>query len=226
MAEQLFCKQLVGGSIPFAGSILGTSNSANFRRVLKRLVPLCLAVLLASCAVRYVAPSPPPPTLPPLPSIAPTGPQFRGEQAGNVDCPKAIGSTGGYGLFGARAEDFNAAHQGSQILARCSTDGKVIVLQLDLAPPGSASAALAAATKQLPADLKLVYDKTQANCRDLQYRSDILASQLGVDDPEGVVNVELESALAANFKYDHNRVDTAVIHQLYAVNQSSACLRG
>jgi hypothetical protein len=143
-----------------------------------------------------------------------------------VDCSKALASAGAYGLFGARAEDFNAAHPGSTALIRCSNDGKVIVLQLDVAPPSTASAALAAARKQLPNDLRLVYDKTQSTCRDLQYRSAILAGQLGADDPEGVVNIELESALAPDFKYNGNRVDTAVIHQLFAVNQSSACLRG
>jgi hypothetical protein len=196
----------------------------------KRPVALCLSLLLplllASCAIRYVAPNPPPPSQPPAPSAAPTGGQFRGEAAGNVDCPTTIGTSGAYGLFGARAEDFNAAHQGPPVLARCSKDGKVIVLQLDIAPPGPALAALASARKQLPSDLKLVYDRTQSSCRDLQYRSEILASQLGADDPEGIVNIELESALAANFKYDGNHVDTAVIHQLFALNQSSDCLRG
>jgi len=193
---------------------------------LKRLVPLFATLLLASCGIKYVAPSPPPPTLPPLPSVAPSGQLFRGEAAGNVDCSTAVGSAGGYALFGAKAEDFNAGHQGSQLLVRCSNDGKVIVVQFDLSPPSGAAAAIAAAKKQLPADLKPVYDRTQANCRDLQYRSDILAGQLGSDDPDGVVNIELESALTANFKYDGSHVDTAVIHQLFAVNQSSSCLRG
>jgi hypothetical protein len=192
---------------------------------LSRIALISLALLLSSCAIRYVPPSPPPPTLPPLPSVAPSGFHFRGEAAGNVDCSKNVGSAGAYSLFGARAEDFNAAHQGAQVLARCSNDGKVIVLQLDIAPPSAAAAALSAALKQLPADLKLVYDRTQSSCRDLQYQSGALARQLGADDPQGVVNVELESALATNFKYDGSRVDTAVIHQLFDVNQSSACLR-
>ena len=174
----------------------------------------------------YVPPKPPPPTLPPLPSVAPSGFAFPGEAAGNVDCTKAVGSQTGYTLFGAKAEDFNAAHQGSGLLIRCSNDGKVIVLQLDVSPPATAAAVLSQARKQLPSDLKLVYDKTQATCRTLQYQSAILAGQLGKDDPQGVVNVELESALAGDFKYDAGRVDTAVIHQLFAVNQTSACVRG
>jgi hypothetical protein len=157
--------------------------------------------------------------------VGSTASAFPGEAAGNVDCSTSIGSTAGYTLFGAKMEDFNAAHQGAGLLVRCSNDGKVIVLQIDVSPPASAAAALTTVRKQLPADLKLVYDKTQATCRDLQYRSAILAGQLGQDDPQGVVNIELESALAANFKYDGGQVDTVVVHQLYALNQSSACLR-
>ena len=183
------------------------------------------AALLAGCSVTYIPPRAPPPTLAPLPSVGPSAAAFPGEAAGNVDCSAAMGSAAGYTQFGARAEDFNAAHQGSQFLARCSNDGKVIVLQLDIAPPSAASAALASALKQLPGDLKPVYDRTQASCRELQYQSSALAKQLGADDPQGVVNIELESALAPNFKYDGGQVDTVVVHQLYALNQSSACLR-
>jgi len=183
------------------------------------------AALLAGCSVTYIPPRAPPPTLAPLPSVGPSAAAFPGEAAGNVDCSAAMGSAAGYTQFGARAEDFNAAHQGGGFLIRCSNDGKVIVLQIDASPPASAAAVLATVRKQLPGDLKLVYDKTQATCRNLQYRSAILAGQLGQDDPQGVVNIELESALAPNFKYDGGQVDTVVVHQLYALNQSSACLR-
>lgn len=183
------------------------------------------AVLVAGCSVTYIAPSPARRTLPPAPSVAPSASAFPGEAAGNVDCSKSIGSKAGYTLFGAKAEDFNAAHQGDGLLIRCSNDGKVIVLQIDISPPASAAAVLSTTRKQLPGDLKLVYDKTQATCRDLQYRSAILAGQLGQDDPQGVVSIELESALAADFKYDGGHVDTVVVHQLYGLNQSSACLR-
>jgi hypothetical protein len=49
---------------------------------------------------------------------------------------------------------------------------------------------------------------------------------LGSDDPDGVVNLELESALATDFKYDPGQVDTVVIHQQYELNQSRPCIRG
>src|SRR5207302_2296620 len=95
--------------------------------VLSRIALVAVCLLLAGCSVTYVPPKPPPPTLPPLPSVAPSGFAFPGEAAGNVDCTKAVGSQTGYTLFGAKAEDFNAAHQGSGLLIRCSNDGKVIV---------------------------------------------------------------------------------------------------
>ena len=53
-----------------------------------------------------------------------------------------------------------------------------------------------------------------------------LATLLGSDDPDGVVNIELESALAANFKYDATNVDTAIIHQQADLNVPRPCARG
>jgi hypothetical protein len=136
-----------------------------------------------------------------------------------------MGSAGGYTLFGAPAPDFNAGHAGSSPLLRCATDGKVIVIQLDILPPSATASALATARRQLPSDLTPVYDRTVANCRTLQFQSKTLARVLGSDDPDGVVNIELESALAAGFAYDPKRVDTAVIHQQYDLNQTRPCLR-
>ncbi len=182
-------------------------------------------LLLSACSVTYVAPKPLP-TILKEPTLAPTLAPSRGAAAGNVDCSRAIGSASGYGLFGAPAADFNAAHPGTSLLIRCATDGKVIVLQLDISPAASAAAALATARRQLPADLQPVYDKRDINCRSLQFKSATLASVLGSDDPDGVVNIELESALATDFKYDAGRVDTAVIHQQYELNQTAPCLRG
>ena len=182
-------------------------------------------LLLFACSVTYVAPKP---LLPILkePTAAPTLAPSRGAAAGNVECSRAVGSGSGYGLFGAPAADFNAAHPGSSLLIRCATDGKVIVLQLDISPAAPAAAVLATARRQLPADLKPVYDRSDVNCRNLQFKSATLASILGPDDPDGVVNIELESALATGFKYDAGRVDTVVIHQQYELNQTAPCLRG
>ena len=187
------------------------------------MAPLALALLLAGCSVTYVQPR----TAPALtePTAPPTFATTSGEAAGNVGCPATVGTGSSYGLFGAAAADFNAAHQGASPLIRCSTDLKVVIMQLDLAP-GSADGALAAARAQLPSDLKPVYDRSETTCRQLQFESSSLATLLGKDDPQGVVNVELESALVPDFKYDATRVDTVVIHQQYDLNQVRPCLRG
>jgi hypothetical protein len=182
-------------------------------------------LVLTGCSINYVAPKPAPAPVT-SPTTAPSYPTSRGEAAGNIACPATIGSAGGYTLFGAPAPDFNAGHAGSSPLLRCATDGKVIVIQLDISPPSATANALATAQRQLPSDLTPVYDRTAANCRNLQFQSKTLARVLGSDDPDGVVNIELESALATGFAYDPKRVDTAVIHQQYELNQSRPCLRG
>jgi hypothetical protein len=184
-----------------------------------------LALLLAACSVTYV---PPPKPIPAIvePSVAPSFATSKGEAAGNVDCPSTSGSAANYSLFGAPAADFNAGHPGPSVVARCATDLKVIVIQLDLTPPVTATQAMAAARQLLPADLKQVYDKSDANCGNLQFQSRILAAQLGGDDPDGVVNIEFESVLAANQKYDPKQVDTVVIHQQYNLNEVRPCIRG
>jgi hypothetical protein len=191
---------------------------------LSRLLPVSLALLLAACSVTYVPPKQVPPALT-EPTIAPSLAPSRGEAAGNLACPTTVGSAAGYTLFGAPAPDFNAGHQGSPPLVRCATDGKVIVLQLDISPAMPAAQALAVARRQLPADVKPVYDRVEATCRDVQLQSATLASLLGADDPDGVVNIELESALATDFKYDPTRIDTAVIHQQYELRQTRPCIR-
>jgi hypothetical protein len=192
---------------------------------LRRLVPVCLALaLLAGCSVTYV----PPKQLPPIltaPTIPPSQAPSRGEAAGNTACPTTIGSAAGYTLFGAPAADFNAGHQDKPLLVRCSTDGKVIVLQLDISPPVPAAQALAIARRQLPGDVQPIYDRVEPTCRDVQLQSATLASLLGADDPDGVVNIELESALATGFTYNPGQVDTAVIHQQYELRQTRPCIR-
>jgi len=191
---------------------------------LNRLFLLPLLLLLTACGVSYV---PPPKGLPPIvaPTLAPSSTPGKGQAAGNVDCPTTVGSAAGYTGFGASAADFNAGHAGQGLLIRCSNDLKVIVLQLDVVPATNAAGALAFAEKQLPGDLKPVYDKSDATCRDLQFQSATLKTLLGADDPDGVVNIELESALQPGFKYDGNSVDTAVIHQQYDLGQTQACIR-
>ena len=180
--------------------------------------------MLAGCSVTYVAPPKP---LAPItePTLAPSLAPSRGSAAGNVDCSRTVGSAAGYTLFGAPAPDFNAGHPRTSLLIRCATDGKVIVLQLDISPAATADKALAIALQQLPSDHKPIYDHSQPNCRDIQLKSAQLASILGSDDPDGVVNVELESALATNFKYDGNHVDTVVLHQQDDLNQTRPCIR-
>jgi hypothetical protein len=193
---------------------------------LNRLLPALVGLLvLSGCGISYIAPKPTPAPVT-VPTLAPSYPASRGEAAGNVACPTTIGNAGGYSLFGALAPAFNAGHGGSSPLLRCATDGKVIVVQLDISPPSATASALATAKRLLPADLTPVYDKTDANCRSLQFQSKILAGVLGSDDPDGVVNIELESALATGFAYDPEQVDTAVIHQQYELNQTRPCLRG
>jgi hypothetical protein len=192
---------------------------------LSRFLPVCLAlVLLAGCSVTYAQPKPLPPILT-EPTIPPSQAASRGEAAGNTACPSTIGSAAGYTLFGAPAPDFNAGHPGTSLLVRCSTDGKVIVLQLDISPPVPAAQALAIARRQLPGDVQPVYDRVEPTCRDVQLQSGTLATRLGADDPDGVVNIELESALASGFKYDPTQVDTAVIHQQYELRQTRPCIR-
>jgi hypothetical protein len=193
---------------------------------LRRLVPVCLAALLvaAGCSVTYVPPKQLPPTLT-EPTVPPSQAASRGEAAGNTACPATIGSTAGYTLFGAPAPDFNAGHPGASLLVRCATDGKVIVLQLDISPPAAAGQALAIARRQLPSDVQPVYDRVEPGCRDVQLQSATLATMLGADDPDGVVNIELESALADGFQYDPGKVDTAVIHQQYELRQTRPCIR-
>ncbi len=192
---------------------------------MRRFLPPFLALaLLAGCSVTYV----PPKKLPPIltePTIQPSLATSRGEAAGNIACPTTIGSAAGYTLFGASAPDFNAGHPGSSSLVRCSTDGKVIVLQLDISPAAPSAEALAIARRQLPADVQPVYDRVQLTCRDVQLQSRTLAAMLGSDDPDGVVNIELESALATGFKYDPGHIDTAVIHQQDDLNQPRPCIR-
>jgi len=191
---------------------------------LNRLPALGLLLWLSACSVTYV---PPPKGIPAItePAPPPSAPTSKGEAAGNVACPTTASAGAAYTGFGAAAADFNAGHQGQNLLVRCSTDLKVIVLQLDISPASDAANALAMARGELPNDLKPIYDRAAPTCRDLQFQSATLRSMLGVDDPDGVVNIELESALAPNLAYSDNKVDMALIHQQYNLGETQPCIR-
>jgi hypothetical protein len=102
-------------------------------------------------------------------------------------------------------------------IVRCSKDGRVIALERHIYPPVAAASALAAAKSELPADVRVVYDITQAQCRNVQYRSAMLASEMGSDNSDGIADVQLESPLpdvGSDLTYHPDRVDTARIDLL------------
>src|SRR5438876_293214 len=68
---------------------------------------------------------------------------------------------------------------------RCSNDGRVIVVERHKFPPVPAEVALSGAKSELPTDVKVVYDVTQAQCRNVQFQSQALATEMGADDLEG-----------------------------------------
>jgi len=150
---------------------------------------------------------------------------------GNVNCSTTAGAAAGLTGFGATIGAWNATHErdptylswgpvlgdGHRVYTtvRCSNDGIVIVIQKHTYPPVSAETALASARAELPADVKLIYDFTQAQCRNVQYQSQALVDAMGVDNPDGVANVQLESPLVgADATYHPATVDTALIDSL------------
>jgi hypothetical protein len=100
---------------------------------------------------------------------------------------------------------------------RCSSIGLVIVIQKHLYPPVTAAEALASARTELPPDVKLVYDITQAQCRNLQYQSPTLAAEMGTDNPDGIADIQLESPLVgADLTYHAENVESVYIDLLDA----------
>jgi hypothetical protein len=71
---------------------------------------------------------------------------------------------------------------------------------------------------ELPADVQTVYDHPHDKCRLVQMRSAELSQTLGSDDPTGVVNIDLETAIGAAPNIDAVHID------LYdALNQDNGC---
>jgi hypothetical protein len=156
-----------------------------------------------------------------------------GRDPGNVNCSTTAGSQTGLTKFGATIGAWNATHERDpQYLSwgpllpdgrrtypvvRCSTSGRVIVIQRHMNPPVSADVAVGLAVAELPADVTLVYDLTQAQCRNLQYRSLTLAAEMGADNPQGIADVQLESPLVgADATFHADSVETAHIDLLDA----------
>lgn len=66
--------------------------------------------------------------------------------------------------------------------------------------------------------MKLVYDITQKQCRNIQYQSQTLKDEMGSDNPDGIADVQLESPLVgADLTYHANSVETAHIDLLDAL---------
>jgi len=150
---------------------------------------------------------------------------------GNINCPTEAGSANGLTGFGATIGAWNATHErdpqylswGPKLrdgrrtypIVRCSNDGRVIAIERHIYPPVTATKALASARTELPVDVKLIYDFTQAQCRNLQYQSQTLASEMGADNPEGIADIQLESPLVGSeATYHATTVDTAHIDLL------------
>jgi hypothetical protein len=86
-------------------------------------------------------------------------------------------------------------------------------------PPVVAATAVGLALAELPADVKLVYDFTQTQCRNLQYQSQTLASEMGADNPDGIADIQLESPLSSTglgLTFQPDSVETAHIDLLDA----------
>jgi hypothetical protein len=155
---------------------------------------------------------------------------------GNVNCSTKAGSAAGLTGFGATIGAWNATHErdpkylswgpvlgdGRRMYStvRCSNDGLVIVVQEHIYPAVTATRALALARAELPSDVKLVYDFTQAQCRNLQYQSQTLASEMGAGNPDGIANIQLEVPLPSvgtDLTYDADNVGTIYIDLLDAL---------
>ena len=148
-------------------------------------------------------------------------------EIGNVNCSTESGSANGWTEFGATIGAWNASHErdpnylewGPKLgdgrrmypIVRCSNDGRVIALERHIYPPVTAAGALAAAKGELPADVKVVYDVTQAECRIVQYQSATLASEMGNDNPDGIADIQLESPIISGLTYDPASIGTARI---------------
>lgn len=162
---------------------------------------LAMMAALAGCGAAPPATVTPPVALSPSSTPGPCA-------AGNA-ASTSVGAP-----IGATATDWQAAHGADpSLVAMCSTGRVVqIVERLSPAAPADASVgavagipllrkdtALAAAERLLPADQTMTDDVTTPSCRVLRFASTALATELGSDDPEGLVDVVLASAAGAAF---------------------------
>ena len=116
-------------------------------------------------------------------------------------CPDGRTSSQGLSNFGAfigtwQAEHFpDAQHPGAYALegasgwvnVRCTISGFVISEDMHPLHQTPAGLALRLALSEIPDDSRKIYDHSHRGCRTLQYQSDKLARQLGVDDRDGHV---------------------------------------
>jgi hypothetical protein len=202
--------------------------------MVRRPVALVATVLVALCAGCGSSEQAQPAATPTQTSASTSGEvPPPGRDPGNVNCSTAAGPATGLTKFGATIGAWNATHErdpqylswGPMLpdgrrtypVVRCSTSGRVIVIQRHMNPPVTADTAVGLAVAELPADVKLVYDFTQAQCRNLQYRSLSLAAEMGTDNPQGIADVQLESPLVgADATFHADSVDTAHIDRLHA----------
>ena len=184
---------------------------------MNRLIALALFVLCLGCGSEA--------NPPPLSSSASPG------DIGNVNCSTDAGSASGWTKFGASIRAWNATHErdpnyrewGPKLgdgrrtypTVRCSNDGRVIVVERHTFPPVPAEVALSGAKSELPTDVKVVYDVTQAQCRNVQFQSQALATEMGADNLGGIADVQLESPInGADATYHADNIDTARIDLL------------
>jgi len=80
-----------------------------------------------------------------------------------------------------------------RVTVHCSNDGYVIVEEIRPVFASPAGQAVRVALTDVPDDGQKVYDHVHARCRLLQYSSLELARQLGSDDPDGRVDIMLQS---------------------------------
>ncbi len=152
---------------------------------------------------------------------------------GNVNCPDGKQPQPGLTRFGSFIGTWQALnHQDPKATAsyaaaripghvgiRCSNDNHLIVEQLYLDQPTTADKALALAVAELPEDAKQLYDHPHPSCRTLQYQSQQLAKELGPDDPQGVIGIELLNATSAT--YDPSAVGLAILDLLDAPGEDT-----
>ena len=125
----------------------------------------------------------------------------------NVDCPGGKPARAGLHAFGAFIGTWDASRPHDPLVAsdypigmiaghisiRCSTDGFVIVEHMHPMFQSPAGQALRVALTELPDDSERVYDHTHQGCRTFQYRSKVLARQLGPEDNDGRVDIVFRS---------------------------------